>query len=160
MIGQIDESLTLCIPLVAAITTVFTDIHTLLGSFAMGLAGAATMATFIAFKGIMHRSWLAALRDSGVVGALLAIASKAYVWLFEAKGNYAWGPLAAPELSSAYLTALLILGVVCGELGAIASLQMYNEHFSRRQIAGTYLGIAALGLLLGKLVAVTLSFTA
>jgi uncharacterized protein YjbI with pentapeptide repeats len=159
LIGQIDESLTLCIPLMAALTTVFTDIHTLLGVFAMGLAGAATIATFIAFKGVMGRSWLAALRDSSVVGAVLAIFSKAYVWLFEAKGNYAWGPLAAPELGSAYLTGLLILGVVCGELGAIAGLQMDREHFSRRQIAGIYLGIAAIGLLVGKCITVMLSFT-
>ncbi len=156
MLWRIDPSLTLAIPLLAAIAVALADTQSLLAIWGLGWGGVVFATLTFVFKLILERTWLAALRDGAVVASVLVIAIKAYVWLLAAQGNYAWGPLAAPELTSAHLSMLLVLGVVCGGLGAIAWMKML--HLSRRHTTGIYLGTAAIGLLVGKLLTLVLTF--
>ncbi len=150
LIWRLDEALTLCIPIGPSLAVILTDLTSLMSLWGLGWSGIVFVATGLSFKFILDRSWLIALRDGCIVGAALAIAIKAYVWMLASQGNYSWGPISAPEWTSAHLSLLLIAGVVCGGLGAISWMQMQASHFSMRQITSSYLITAGLGLFIGR----------
>lgn len=154
LIWRLDEALTLCIPIGPSIAIILTDLTSLLSIWGLGWSGIAAVATGLSFKFILDRSWLMALRDGCIVGAVLAIAIKSYVWMLASQGNYSWGPISAPEWTSAHLSLLLITGVVCAGLGSIAWMQMQVVNFSMGQITSSYLITAGLGLLVGRIVTI------